>query len=82
MESEATARKRQKGPPMARGRKFIKGVNLLSFSTEEAKSHIMDPRKWGQRPHKYLKSFLEGSFAKFKERDECHLRRGGVTVIA
>ncbi len=71
-EREATARKQQKGLQMAWGHKFIKGVDLLSFSAEKAKSHNMDPRKWGQRLHTYLSSFLEGSFAKFKERDECH----------
>lgn len=34
----------------------------------------MDPRKWGQRPHTYLSSFLEGGIAKFKGYDECHLK--------
>lgn len=56
--------RQQRGPPMARGCKFIKGVNLLSFSTEEAKSTVMDPRKWGQRLHTYLSSFLERRLCK------------------
>lgn len=53
------------------GHKFIKPVNLL-----KVKSHVMDPSKWGQRPHTYLSSFLEGSIAKFKGYDECNLKRG------
>lgn len=73
-ERGATTRKRQKGLEMAWGCKFRKGVNLLSFSTEEARSHIMDPRKWGQRPHTYLSSFLESSTVKFKGEDECHCK--------
>lgn len=67
---------------MARGRKFIKESQLVEFSTEKAESHIMDPRKWGQRPHTYLNSFLEGSFAKFKDHDECHLEEGGGAEFA
>lgn len=41
----------------------------------------MDPRKWGQRPHTYLSSFLESSTVKFKGDDECHLKDVCVCVV-